>query len=85
MLQYDNFHKYHNYCHLWFSHIFFHIYFAVGCFFGFKLKYKTSSAKEAYVAFATLARPVEVVELKYLERPLNWDSSTCESPAIIYF
>jgi len=32
----------------------------------------------------TLARPVEVVELKYLERPLNWDSSTCEAPAIIW-
>lgn len=32
----------------------------------------------------TFARPVDVVELKYLERPLNWDSSTCASPAMIW-
>jgi hypothetical protein len=30
-----------------------HIYFAVGCFFGFRVKYKMSSPSEAYVAFAT--------------------------------
>jgi hypothetical protein len=31
-----------------------------------------------------LARPVDVVELKYLERPFNWESSTCASPAMIW-
>jgi hypothetical protein len=36
-----------------FHTILLHIYFAVGCFFGFKVKYKMSSPMEAYVAFAT--------------------------------
>jgi len=52
MLQYDNFYKYHNVIYD-FHTILLHIYFAAGCFFGFKLKYKMSSPREAYVAFAT--------------------------------